>query len=167
MEKLMHWANLLSKTIYKIVNVAIIVVCAMITVDIILQVFFRYVLNNSLQWSEETGVYLMIWMVFLGCSVLMRNEEHISITAVLKRLPKGLRIGLKLFYRVIGIIFLVLVTYYGFGVFASGTAANSPSLGISTKWVKLAIPVGATFMILHCLYLLLNDLQKLVKGEFD
>ncbi|NCX29545.1 MAG: TRAP transporter small permease subunit, partial [Rhodobacterales bacterium] len=34
------------------------------------QVFFRYVLNSSLQWSEEASIWAMIWMVFIGSVVV-------------------------------------------------------------------------------------------------
>jgi TRAP-type C4-dicarboxylate transport system permease small subunit len=37
------------------------------------QVFFRYVLNSSLQWSEEASIWAMIWMVFIGSVVVMRH----------------------------------------------------------------------------------------------
>ena len=37
------------------------------------QVFFRYVLNSSLQWSEEASIWAMVWMVFVGSVVVMRE----------------------------------------------------------------------------------------------
>ena len=42
------------------------------------QVFFRYVLNSSLQWSEELAVWGMVWMVFVGSVLLVRRSEHDS-----------------------------------------------------------------------------------------
>lgn len=167
MKRLLQIVNNLSKLLYHIANVGVILVCTMITLDIILQVFFRYVLNNSLQWSEETGVYLMIWMVFLGCSLLMRNEEHIRVNAILRRLPAKLKVSLTLLFQILGITFLILVAYYGLKVFASGTAASSPSLGISTKWVKLSIPVGAILMIVHSFYLFIDKVGRVVRGDLD
>jgi TRAP-type C4-dicarboxylate transport system permease small subunit len=152
-------------TIGRISEIAAILCCAVITIDIILQVFFRYVLNNSLQWSEELGVYVMIWMVFLGSSLLMRNSEHIRIIAIIRLLPWWLKVSLNIISRLVGLGFLVFVAYYGVKVFFSGTSANSPSLGISTKWIKLAIPSGAILMTIDSFRLLAKDIKDLLHGN--
>ena len=40
------------------------------------QVFFRYVLNQSLFWSEELARYLLIWLTFLGASCAYYRHAH-------------------------------------------------------------------------------------------
>ena len=40
---------------------------AMIVI-ISVQVFRRYVLQSSLDWSEELARYFFIWAVYIGCS---------------------------------------------------------------------------------------------------
>ena len=40
------------------------------------QVFFRYVLNHSLFWSEELARYILVWLTFLGASVAYRRGVH-------------------------------------------------------------------------------------------
>jgi TRAP-type C4-dicarboxylate transport system permease small subunit len=140
--------------------------CAAITVDIILQVFFRYILNKPLRWSEEAGIYLMIWMIFLAASLLTRDSEYISISIVVRSLPDKAKAVLSAISHLIIIIFLVFFTYYGFQVFQSGLNANSPALGISTKWIKLAIPFGAILMIIHSISLLVRKVKYLLQqGE--
>ena len=47
---------------------------------IFVQVFFRYVLNDSLSWSEELARYLYIWQGWLGISLIERKRKHVSIT---------------------------------------------------------------------------------------
>ena len=41
----------------------------------VLQVFFRFILNNSLSWSEELARYCFIWMHMLGTSLLIPAGE--------------------------------------------------------------------------------------------
>lgn len=41
---------------------------AVMTALILLQVFFRYVLNSPLVWAEELARLNMIWMAFLGAA---------------------------------------------------------------------------------------------------
>jgi hypothetical protein len=46
------------------------------TVVVAVQVFFRYVLNQSLFWSEELARYLLVWLSFLGASVAYRDNHR-------------------------------------------------------------------------------------------
>ncbi|MHC4986667.1 MAG: TRAP transporter small permease, partial [Planctomycetota bacterium] len=55
------------------------------------QVYFRYVLNSSLQWSEEFSIWAMIWTVFIGSVIVIRHWEHIYIPTAIRILPLGLR----------------------------------------------------------------------------
>ena len=45
-------------------NLAGIFLVAMIVI-VIMQIFFRYVLNDSLIWTEELAKTLMVWTAFL------------------------------------------------------------------------------------------------------
>ncbi len=155
------------KSFDRMTYVASIVCCAVLTIDITMQVFFRYVLNNSLQWSEELGVYLMIWMVFLGSSVLMKNLEHVSINVLIKRLPYGMMVFLTFFMRILILLFLGIVIFYGFKVFGSGFTGSSPSIGFSTKWVKLAIPVGGILMGIDTIQLIVKEVGHFAKKNRD
>ena len=38
---------------------------AAITIVVCAGVYWRYVLNDSLAWTEETAKFLMVWMVFI------------------------------------------------------------------------------------------------------
>ena len=43
------------------------------------QVFFRYALNHSIFWSEELARFLLIWLTFLGASVVYYRGVHASV----------------------------------------------------------------------------------------
>ena len=56
------------------------------------QVFFRYVLNHSLFWSEELARYILVWLTFLGASVAYRRGVHPRIDLFVSRVsPRGAR----------------------------------------------------------------------------
>src|SRR6185503_8800510 len=54
---------------------------------VILQVFFRYVLNSSLSWSEEAARYLFIWAAVLGFSSSVEAQRLFRFDMVAQRLP--------------------------------------------------------------------------------
>src|SRR5262249_62088971 len=45
----------------------------------LVQVFFRYVLNDSLSWPDELARVAVTWMVFLGTAMGTRRSRQISI----------------------------------------------------------------------------------------
>lgn len=51
------------------------------------QVVARYVLGNSIGWSEEVARALLVAVTFLGCAIAMRRNTHIAIEVVFAYLP--------------------------------------------------------------------------------
>ena len=131
------------------------------------QVFFRYVLNSSLQWSEELAVWAMVWMVFVGSVLLVRRSEHISITTLVRYAPPAVRPFLVIFNKSAALVFLVIVGYYGIEVFGGAFHARSPSIGLSTRWIKLAIPVGAVLMAVVAVHAIAEDVRRLRNRDFE
>lgn len=85
---------------------------------VFLQFFTRYVLNNSLSWTEEIARYLLMVLVFVGGAMVVRRNTNIAVELVqnvmrdgtLKRLLIGAVEVTKLVF--IGLLawFSVLIT---------------------------------------------------------
>lgn len=131
------------------------------------QVFFRKVLNSSLQWSEELSLFGLVWIVWIGAVVLMRNWEHINIPTFIDLVPKKHRFWLIALSKIASIVFLALLIWYGFDVFTQRFHGRSPSLEISSRWAKLSIPVGAVFMALFAVNTMLRDVIEFRRRNFD
>ncbi|MEK9945547.1 MAG: TRAP transporter small permease [Alphaproteobacteria bacterium] len=157
-EKLIVWLDRLSRS-------AVVVFVITITVVMLAQVFFRYVINSSLQWSEEISIWALIWMVFIGSAVIMRDWAHINIPTFTNLIPIKVRPYFLIFSKVATILFLLAVIWFGFKVFNQNFHARSPSLDLSTRWAKLAIPVGAVLMTIFAFNAMLLDLINLRRGN--
>ena len=59
-----------------------------LSVVVFLQFFTRYVLNDSLAWTEEIARYLLIAVTFTGAVIGVRKREHIAVEVLLRWLPK-------------------------------------------------------------------------------
>ena len=149
-----------------VARAAVLVLTLLVLLVMLAQVFFRYVLNSSLQWSEELAVWGMIWMVFVGSVLLVRRSEHISITTLVRLAPLRMRPYLVIFNRAAGLVFLAVIGYYGLEAFAGTFHAKSPSLGLSTRWIKLSIPVGAVLMAVVAVHAIADDLRRLANRDF-
>ena len=56
---------------------------------VVAQFFTRYVLNNSLAWTEEIAIYALVVVVFLGSSLCVRASRHIQVDFLYRYLPKS------------------------------------------------------------------------------
>jgi TRAP-type C4-dicarboxylate transport system permease small subunit len=131
------------------------------------QVFFRYVLNSSLQWSEEASIWAMIWMVFIGSVVVMRNWEHIYIPTVIRLFPLKIRIWLIVLSHVLVGIFLSVLVWYGWQVVTGSSNAFSHNIGVSSAWAKASVPLGAAMMMLMVIAQLAEDFAAIASKDFS
>jgi TRAP-type transport system small permease protein len=46
---------------------------------ILLQVFYRYVLNDSLVWSEEAVRFQQFWLIMLATGLCAQRRAHIRL----------------------------------------------------------------------------------------
>lgn len=68
---------------------------AIVCLLLIVQVFFRYVLNSPLIWSEECARYMFVWTVMLGLGYNVRTKNNISVSLLTSRLPGAIQRGLE------------------------------------------------------------------------
>jgi C4-dicarboxylate transporter DctM subunit len=110
------------------------------------QVFWRYVLNNSLSWPEEMAKFAFVWFVFLGAAMVTRRARHIVIDIVPRQLgPSALTIHAFLARIISGSVCAFLVIY-GADLVSKSTF-TSPALQWSYAYLYLAVPVSAAISL--------------------
>jgi TRAP-type C4-dicarboxylate transport system permease small subunit len=55
---------------------------------VFVQFFTRYVLNDSIGWTEEIARYLLVCVTFAGAAVAVRRNTHISVEFFYRYLPR-------------------------------------------------------------------------------
>ncbi|HET8801559.1 MAG TPA: TRAP transporter small permease [Marinobacter sp.] len=73
----------------------VLVVFWLLAVVVFVQFFTRYVLNDSIGWTEEIARYLLIVVTFAGACIAVRRNTHISIEFFYRYLPRGAARGLS------------------------------------------------------------------------
>ena len=56
---------------------------------VFLQFFTRYILNDSLAWTEEIARYGLMWRDFIGGAMVTRRNSHIAVELLLQRDAAG------------------------------------------------------------------------------
>lgn len=118
------------------------------TLIIAMQVFNRYVLQNSLDWSEELGRYLFIWSVYMGCSYATKEDRHLEVTVIRGYIKGKLKKILMTLVHGFSIAFCLFCVVYGVQMllFLMNTGQKTPALEIKMYWVFAAVPVGLGLM---------------------
>ncbi len=130
------------------------------TVLVIVQVFYRYVLNSPLSETQELSIYAMVYVVMLGCTIAVRNKTHIAVDLIGNLLPPRLGWVLRqLSYCVMLFFFYVLLTN-GWKLTVRSMLQMSPSTGIPLGYVIFSIPLCAGISILYVLEHMLRDSWK-------
>ena len=75
------------------------------TLSVFLQFFTRYVLNDSLAWTEEIATYCNVAIVFLGSAMCVRLNRHIQVDFLYRYLPRAPARGLATLIDLIRIVF--------------------------------------------------------------
>lgn len=145
----MAWLTQISDRVNRLVEYAGFVIVAGMTVLTLIQVFFRYIVENSLSWSEEIALYLFIWSVMLGASIGVKRRFHVAVSFIHDRLPAGLRQVLDLvLLLLIGYFALVMVTE-GYDVATRFVSQLSPATRIPMGYVYASVPVSGALILLH------------------
>ena len=150
------------------------VAVGLMVVVILLQVFFRYVLNNALPWPDEAARFLMLWMTGLIAPSAYRWGGFVSIEMLKDMLGRHVSIVFNLLLLVISLAVLVIALRFGWQHINSGWLFNSSSLrlplwliGGESVRIKLAymfmsLPVGFSLMVLVNIELMLKNIHMLV-----
>lgn len=125
---------------------------------ILLQVFFRYVLNAALPWPEEVARALMIWMMALVAAQAYRNQMFVAIEMLPDALPLKLGQILRLILLAMAAVVLWYLFVMGLEFFQRGFRTRAASFHLPRAWIYLAMPVCFGTMLLANIELILKNL---------
>lgn len=151
---------------------------AVMVVIILVQVFWRYVLQNALPWPEEAARFLMIWATGLMAGTAFRRGGFVSIEILVRLLPGVLASLLSLVLLAVSLVVLWIgigiswkeVT--GLGGRFEMDALRYPVAWDLSAWAKAprsaqmaGMLVGLALLISVCIELMLRNLVSLLGGH--
>ena len=128
-----------------------------VTILIAVQVFCRYILQNSISWSEELARYMMIWAVFLASGYVLSKGGHANIDLLISRLSPRMQSLMEKGCLLLIMVFSGVIIQYGLVLMRFGSRQVSSALEIPMNYVYLAIPIGGVLLIFYCLVLLFRE----------
>lgn len=87
-----------------------------LAIVVFLQFFTRYVLNDSLAWTEEIARYLLVCVTFIGAGMAARKNSHIHVEFFYVYLDRRQAFWLSTLVDGIRILFYAYATWLGWKV---------------------------------------------------
>ncbi len=160
MKTLVRAVGRLDDVVAKGEECALMALVMLMCVVVFLQVFYRYLLAQPLQWSEELARYLFAWISLLGAALSVRKHGHFGVDFFFRKLPAGGRRMLTfLIYFFMGTVIVVLLLH-GILLVLKTAAQRSPAMEIPMAWAYACVPVGAALMFIHLSSILLRETVK-------
>lgn len=131
-----------------------------------MQIFARYVLGDSLSWTDEMARFLMVWITFLFAGISFRRGEMIAVEILSQKLPKLARLFLMIAGALASILLFGLLAWFGYSYAEWNMIQVSSALQLPLYYVYLAVPVGCGLMVPHVLVGTSIAIYKLMAGEF-
>ena len=149
----------------------------LMVVVILVQVFFRYVLNSALPWPEEASRFLMLWSTALMAPTAFRRGGFVAIDMVIRMLPRLVATGLSVFLLAVTILVLWIALGIGWsevtglgGRFETDSLRVPVSLDLSVwmkvpkAWMMASLLVGVALLFLVAVELALRNIHVLIRG---
>jgi len=116
---------------------------------VLLGIFYRYVVDESLSWYDEFAGYILVWLTMYGSVLALAKKKHISFDTLVEKLgPRGRRVA-ELVSVVAVMSFSLVLLVAGWQLvreMADETAVSLPN--IKMAWIYSVMPISGGLMFL-------------------
>lgn len=128
----------------------------------IASVILRVVFDFNVFGAQEAVVYLIIFSTFVGASMTLRHDEHVSIDVLVYMLRDQGRWILAILSALLMAIYCGIITVYAWFMIAQPAALSTvtPALKLPLWIVELSLPIGFTLLFSRTCQLLYATLRR-------
>jgi TRAP-type C4-dicarboxylate transport system permease small subunit len=137
------------KFLAKVLRSLLVVEIAGLVICVFTQVFSRYVLQNSVPWTEELARYILVYMTFTGTALAAHDNSHITVDFFVQILPTAMQRALHRIADLLMCVVAVVLLYYGWRFTDLSRETVSPALDQSMAWVYAAMPCAGVLMLIY------------------
>ena len=144
----------LRTVIDRIVRFLLVVLMSAIVIDVLLQVFSRYLFNAPLGFTDELAAFLLIWLGLLGAAYATGEKQHLAIDLLSIRVSPVNQRRLAITVTLMTVLFAVAVLIVG-GTWLVYTGflfgQLSASLQLSLGYVYMIVPITGVLIAYYSL----------------
>ena len=135
MQKFQHRLN-------RVLEVFLVFLMTVLVLDVLWQVFSRYLLSSPSSFTDELAGYLLIWVGVLGAAYVAGRKEHLAIDILIQRSPPARQ--RRLLYLIHSLIFLFALSVMVTG----GLYLMYTRFVLQVKSAALQLPLGYVYIVL-------------------
>jgi TRAP-type C4-dicarboxylate transport system permease small subunit len=154
----------------KVLEWTLIVLMAANVLNVLWQVFTRFVLKNPSSFTEELARYLLIWIGLLGASYVAGRKKHLAIDVVFNRLTGKARRLAEYLIEVSICIFAIFVMVFGgtrLVVITLKLNQISAALRFKLGYVYLVLPLSGLILLFYSVLFAAEVYRKQKETPFD
>ena len=138
----------------------LIVLMVAMTAAIFTQVFSRYVLQDSIPWTEEVARYILVYITFVGGALAVFENTHLKVELVVDLLSPRWQRGLHLFSASLIAMTAILLIYYGGRFTWLSRNTISPAIDQPLSWIYAVMPLAGVLMLIFAVLQIAGDLVR-------
>jgi TRAP-type C4-dicarboxylate transport system permease small subunit len=162
--------NPLRKQLDCVLGHLIALLMAVMVLNVVWQVFTRFVLRAPSGYTEELSRYLMIWAGLLGAAYVAGQNGHLALDLLSGRSQgKAKRVWDRVIHA-FGLLFTLLVLVVGGSrlvLIQLQLGQVSPALGINMGLVYLAVPIAGMLMAFYSLASIVSPRDESIDHQTD
>lgn len=131
---------------------ALVVIMTAMVLNVLWQVFSRYVLGAPSSFTDELARYLMIWLGVLGAAYASGQRMHVAIDILPRRLSERGQRNLRYLSDGCIVLFCLFGLIFGGGRLVYVTLKleqYSPALGLPLAVVYLVLPLSGALILYY------------------
>ena len=127
---------------------------------VFLQFFTRYVLNNSLAWTEEIAINALVVVVFMGAAMCVRTSRHIHVDVLYHYLPAVAGRYLSIAVDIIRVLFFAYASWLMWRYVAIVADERMTTVNLPRSWFFYLVFAGFVLMLLRSVQVLIQNYRR-------
>ena len=149
----------------KVLKWVIIVLMGANVINVLWQVFTRFILRNPSSYTDELARYLLMWVGLLGASYLVGSKQHLSIDLLYQKVQGKSKVLIDLIIQTSIFLFAFFVMVIGGIRLVSITLVLeqvSAALQIQLGYVYLVVPISGLIIMFYTIVFIIENILILI-----
>jgi len=126
----------------RVLELSLVILMSVLVLDVLWQVFSRYLLSSPSSFTDELAGFLLIWVGVLGAAYVAGRKEHLAIDILVQRSPPARQRSLKFIIHSLIFLFALSVMVTG------GAVLVYTRFVLQVKSAALQLPLGYVYVVL-------------------